>query len=224
LVGLLSSIDGVAHAVAADDPVPPHDAWLPLLSVAGALHVDATSIPATVPYLRVDAPRREAASRMVAARHRRLAVGLAWAGNREHVNDRRRSIALASLAPLLEIADVGWFSLQKGAATDEIAAVAAAANLVPMPPQYDLDDTAALIEALDLVVTVDTSIAHLAGALARPTWVMLPFAADWRWGVERSDSAWYPTMRLFRQHAIGDWDGVVRGVASGIVEVRAARR
>ncbi len=133
-----------------------------------------------------------------------------------HVNDRRRSIPLAALAPPLDVPGIAWFSLQHGAAANEVAAVRAARALAPLQPASDFDDTAALVAELDLVITVDTSIAHLAGALAIPTWLMLPFAADWRWGVGRSDSPWYPTMRLFRQPAIGDWTSVVRDVAQAL--------
>jgi hypothetical protein len=216
LVRLLASIDGVAQVIAPDDPLPPHDAWLPLLSVAGALGADATSIPSDVPYLRADAQRRANAARIVSSHSRRLNVGLAWAGNPDQANNRRRSMPLAALAPLFELPDVGWFSLQKGDAANQIATVPAARALVPLAADNELDDTAALIAELDLVITVCTSIAHLSGALGKPTWVMLAFAADWRWGLNRSDSAWYPTTRLFRQAAIGDWASVLREVARAL--------
>jgi Flp pilus assembly protein TadD len=216
LVRLLATVDGVAQSIGPNDPAPAHDAWLPLLSIAGALRVEANSIPADVPYLRPDSTRAATAARVVASRPGRVRAGIAWAGNPDHVNDRRRSIALAVLAPLFDVPAVAWFSLQKGDAGRELAATPAARHVVPLASDSTLDDTAALAQQLDVVVSVDTSIAHLAGALARPTWLMLPFAADWRWGIERVDSAWYPTMRLFRQPAIGDWAGVVRDVASAL--------
>jgi tetratricopeptide (TPR) repeat protein len=210
LVRLLATVDGVTATLGPDDPLPAHDASLPLLSVARALRVDAGSIPRDVPYLRADEALRASAARAIASGGARLNVGVAWAGNREHVNDRRRSIALAALAPLFAARDVRWFSLQKDATAGQIASVP---GLVPLATDGHFDATAALVAELDLVVTVDTSIAHLAGALARPTLLMLPFAADWRWGVERADSPWYPTMRLFRQPSIGDWTSVVGEVA-----------
>ena len=216
IVRLVATIDGVAQSFGPDERLPPHDASLRLLSVAGALDIDARSIPGDVPYLHADPSRRANAARSVASHAGRVNIGLVWAGNPEHVNDRRRSIPLAALAPPLGVPGIAWFSLQHGAAANEVAAVRAARALAPLQPASDFDDTAALVAELDLVITVDTSIAHLAGALAIPTWLMLPFAADWRWGVGRSDSPWYPTMRLFRQPAIGDWTSVVRDVAQAL--------
>ncbi len=216
LVRLLASIHGVDRTLGAGDVAPAHDAWLPLLSVAGALGIDAASIPRDVPYLHADSERRARAARLVASRPGRLRVGLAWTGNREHVNDRRRSVPLATLATLFDVPDIAWFSLQKGDAALDVATLAAANAMMPLPIDADFDDTAALVSELDVIISVDTSIAHLAGALARPTWLMLPFAADWRWGVARGDSPWYPTMRLFRQPAVGDWASVVRIVAGSL--------
>jgi ADP-heptose:LPS heptosyltransferase len=148
----------------------------------------------------------------------RLKVGLAWAGSRSHANDRRRSIALAALAPLLTVPGVAWFSLQQGETVADVARVPAAKALIPLPATYTFDDTAALVAELDVVISVDTSLAHLAGALAKPVWIMLPFAPDWRWQLTRTDSPWYPTARLFRQPRPGDWDAVVRDVAAALVE------
>ena len=146
---------------------------------------------------------------MLAPFRGRRKIGIAWAGSRAHGNDRRRSCPLASLAPLFESADLAWFSLQKDDGEDQIAAVPAARNLVLLDARRDFDRKAALIAALDLVISVDTSIAHLAGALARPMWILLPYAPDWRWQQERSDSPWYPTARLFRQPRAGDWPAVI---------------
>jgi hypothetical protein len=216
LVNLLATIDGVATTVADDDPLPPHDVSLPLLSIAGTLGVDARSIPNEVPYLHASSALRANAARVVAARRARLNVGVAWAGNREHPNDRRRSVPLSLLAPLFDVSGVSWFSLQKGADNEQWASLPVARAIAPLPADYALDDTAALIAELDLVVSVDTAIAHLAGALARPTWLLLPFSADWRWGIDRRDSPWYPTMRLFRQPSIGDWSSVIAEVVRSL--------
>ena len=143
-------------------------------------------------------------------------VGIAWAGSRAHGNDRRRSCPLASLAPLFEIGDLAWFSLQKDDGEDQIASVPAARNLVLLDARRDFDRKAALIAALDLVISVDTSIAHLAGALARPVWVLLPYAPDWRWQLDRRDSPWYPTARLVRQPLAGDWSAVIDELRSAL--------
>jgi ADP-heptose:LPS heptosyltransferase len=148
----------------------------------------------------------------------RRKVGLAWAGNRAHSNDRRRSIPLAALTPLLDAPGVAWFSLQPIADDAETERLAAARGLVRLPVRQEFEGTAALVAELDLIVTVDTSIAHLAGGLAMPTWVMLPFAPDWRWQTERTDSPWYPTARLFRQPAPGAWDAVVQDIAAALRE------
>jgi ADP-heptose:LPS heptosyltransferase len=141
---------------------------------------------------------------------------LAWAGNPAHPNDLHRSVPLAVLAPLLAVPGIVWFSLQQGDAAAEVARAPAAARVVPLPSGAALVDTAALIAELDLVITVDTSIAHLAGALGRPGWVMLPFAPDWRWQLGRADSPWYPTLRLFRQPRARDWPAVAEHVANAL--------
>ena len=137
----------------------------------------------------------------------RRRIGLVWAGSPTFSNDKHRSIALATLAPLLDAAgDCQWFSLQKGDAAARRADLPDPARLHDLAPQLnDYGDTAAALAQLDLLITVDTSVAHLAGALALPTWLLLPFNADWRWQQERTDSPWYPSLRLFRQSSLGDW-------------------
>jgi hypothetical protein len=144
-----------------------------------------------------------------------LKVGLAWAGSTKHKNDRNRSIQLATLAPLGQIPGVHFISLQKAAAAQ--ASTPPGMNLVDCTDDLkDFADTAALIANLDLVITVDTAVAHLAGAMAKPVWILLPFAPDWRWLLHRQDSPWYPTMRLFRQPTWGDWHSVIMQVAHAL--------
>jgi hypothetical protein len=145
-------------------------------------------------------------------------VGLVWAGNPAHANDRNRSVALEELVPLFDLPRIAWLSLQQGARAAQIANTRGAQKVVPLAAAATLLDTAALVAELDLVISVDTSIAHLAGALAKPTWLLLPFAPDWRWRLEREDSAWYPTMRLFRQTGPHAWSPVIARVAA---ELRA---
>ncbi|HVE51598.1 MAG TPA: glycosyltransferase family 9 protein, partial [Casimicrobiaceae bacterium] len=142
----------------------------------------------------------------------RIRAGLAWAGNPRNNNDRRRSIPLVQLAPLFTLTDIEWFSLQKGDDDDPLARQ----SLVQLEARNDFDGIAALLDELDVVVSVDTSIVHLAGALAKPVFVLLPFASDWRWRTSRSDSDWYPTAHLFRQPAPGDWASVVSEVAEAL--------
>jgi hypothetical protein len=148
--------------------------------------------------------------------HAGIRVGVCWAGAAGNAYHARRSIPLPSIRSLWNMEGVTWFSLQKEST--------AGPPLVELPARDTLDDTAAFIAELDLVVTVDTSIAHLAGALAAPTWVLLPHAADWRWQLAHDRTPWYPTMRLFRQHAPGDWLGVLHDVRAALRERTAEVR
>jgi hypothetical protein len=176
-----------------------------------------------VPYLRADPERRAQVRDTLGPGDGRLRVGLAWAGNPRNTLDRRRSMPLAKLAPLLGLPGIRWLSLQKGDGEDQVATVPHAAALERLDARNDFDGTAALVAELDAVVSVDTSLVHLAGALARPVLVMLPFAADWRWLTSRADSPWYPTARLFRQPAPGDWDAVVVAVRAALEALTRSR-
>jgi hypothetical protein len=146
---------------------------------------------------------------------------VAWAGAAHHANDRRRSAPLASLAPLFSLPGIDWYSLQKGDAEAQIDSVPATQAMTSLDERNDFPRTAALVDALDAVVTVDTSIAHLAGALGKPVFVLLPFAPDWRWGIAGERTPWYPTARLFRQPAIGDWQGAVALLREALMAVPA---
>ncbi len=216
LTAILASAPGVATVLRPSDPLPAHDYQLPLLSVAGALDADEHSIPAAVPYLAASRADAAAVAPAIAAAAGSLRIGLSWAGSAHHVNDRRRSCPLAALVPLLELPDIAWFSLQKGDGEDEVARVPAAACMHIVDARNDFARKAALIDGLDLVISVDTSNAHLAGALGKTVWILLPFAADWRWGLDRTDSPWYPTARLFRQPRPGDWASVVASVRDAL--------
>ena len=217
LAPLLATVSGVAQVVREDEPLPHYDAHSPLLSLPRLLGT-AGAIPATVPYIAVPETNRAAARATLARLPAPRKVGLAWAGNPARANDRNRSMALAELVPLFDVPGIAWFSLQKGERSAQIADTRGADVLVPLPSEATLLHTAALVAELDLVISVCNSIAHLAGALARPTWVLLAFAGDWRWGLEREDSAWYPTVRLFRQTSPRAWPPVVARVAA---ELRA---
>jgi hypothetical protein len=145
----------------------------------------------------------------------RLKAGIAWAGNPAHRNDRNRSVALARLRPLLEIDRVAWHSLQVGPRTADLKEQdPLVRDLSPL--LSDFTDTAAAIAGLDLVVSVDTAVAHLAAAIGKRTWVLLPATADWRWLSGRTDSPWYPNVRLFRQPAAGDWESVATTAAAAL--------
>jgi hypothetical protein len=217
LVPLFRTLADVRAVVPTGDSRPPFDAWLPLLSLPAALGLDdAASIPANVPYLTCDPARRAEVRAQLGARGDELRAGIAWAGNPRNPIDRRRSMPLSAVAPLLRLPGVRWYSLQKGLAEVEVDSVPDATSLTRLSAIDDFDGTAALVDELDVVITVDTSIAHLAGALGRPVFVLLPYSADWRWRVARSDSDWYPTARLFRQPAPGQWDPAVTKVATAL--------
>jgi tetratricopeptide (TPR) repeat protein len=210
---LLAGIDGVERLVAFGDR-PPDFAWhCPLLSLPLAFETTLATVPRSVPYLSVD-------NEAIEEWHRRLArpelkVGLVWAGRPEHERDRYRSLSLSELAPLAAISNVAFFALQKGAALAEAEAAPADMRLEILSPLLgDFADTAAAIMALDLVIAVDTSVAHLAGALGKPVWILLPYAPDWRWLERRSDSPWYPTAELFRQDGSRRWAPVMDAVAA----------
>jgi tetratricopeptide (TPR) repeat protein len=211
LRNLLASAPGVASTIAGNEELPACDFSIPLLSLPGALGVTAEDRACTVPYLRVDAARRDA----IAAEIARVAgtarrIGIAWAGSPRNANDRRRSLPLSALAPLFGVPGIAWFSLQKGEGEAQIAQVPAAASVLTLlDARNDFDGTAALIDALDAIVSVDTSVAHVAGALGKPLHLLLPFAPDWRWETSGDATPWYPTARLFRQPATGDWAGAV---------------
>lgn len=223
LAGLLAGCRGIDRVMLRDDPVPDdHTHYAAMMSLPHLLGLGLDAVAPRVPYLTVD-PRRVEARRLPPPAGGGLRVGLVWSGNPTHVDDAARSIPLERLAPLLELPGVTAGSLQKGSG----AALAAAGWSGRLPllvtDDFLMEDTAALILSLDLVITVDTSVAHLAGALGRPVWVLLPFAPDWRWLVDREDSPWYPTMRLFRQAARGDWPGVIGRVAAALASAARDR-
>jgi tetratricopeptide (TPR) repeat protein len=220
LARLLSGLEGVARVVIQGEPPPRYDAWIPLLSLPAAFGTTLETIPAGIPYLSAD-PERSAAWRRRLATLPGRKVGLVWAGSprpgqpRANLIDRRRSMALACFGPLAAIPGLSLVSLQKGepaaqAPPDGMALHDWTAEL------EDFADTAALVDALDLVISVDTSVAHLAGALGRPVWVLNRYDQCWRWLWGRTDTPWYPTARLFQQDAPGDWSGVIARVVDAL--------
>ncbi|CAM2152378.1 Glycosyltransferase 9 family protein [Pararobbsia alpina] len=222
---LLGTLDGVKLLVAAGDPLPEFDYQCALLSVPLALKTTIESVPSGVPYLRADSARVEKwrARIEASAPAKRLRVGVAWSGNATHNNDINRSIPLATLAPLFE-KDITLVSLHQEVRERDRAALSASPLVHFGSDLQDYSDTAGLIEALDLVIAVDTSVVHLAGALNRPVWILLPRAPDWRWLTDRDDSPWYPSVTLFRQTRPGDWAGVVERLAQSLDEFASQTR
>ncbi len=216
---VIGGIAGVARTVAQGQPLGEFDVHFPLLSLPLAFGPTAQSVPGKVPYVFADERIVADWKSKIPAGGKTLRVGLAWAGNPKHKNNRIRSCAPGVLTPLGAVEGVSFFSLQKQADSlpESMRIVDWTAELT------DYAQTAALLSLLDLVICVDTSVAHLAGAMGRPTWVMLPTTPDWRWMLEREDSPWYPTVRLFRQKKAGDWAGVVQRVAAELQKASAGK-
>jgi tetratricopeptide (TPR) repeat protein len=215
LIPILSTCAGVDRFVACEGQVPPFDVHASLLSLPGIFRSDLTTIPADVPYLSV-ANELVEAWRGVLASDGQFRVGIFWQGNPGYRGDCHRSFRLSEFAPLAGVAGVRLVSLQKGPGLEQLANVPfAVENLGSRLDEQGAAfwETAAVMKNLDLVVTSDTAIAHLAGALGVRVWLALSFAGDWRWLQGRSDSPWYPTMRLFRQSKFGDWPGVFERMA-----------
>jgi tetratricopeptide (TPR) repeat protein len=213
LKDLMVSLAGVAEIVAGQDKPPAFDLHCPLLSLPLALGTRLESIPAQVPYFTVPPESLRKWTSTVGLKRRRR-IGLVWSGGSGHKGDAMRSISLRSLLPLADL-DAELVSLQKEVRGDDAMALKERGDIVHFGDELNtFADTAAVIANLDLVISVDTSVAHLAGALAKPVWILLPFLPDFRWLLDREDSPWYPTARLFRQQAPGDWSGVISRVVN----------
>jgi tetratricopeptide (TPR) repeat protein len=209
---LLGGLEGAARVVARGEPLPAFDCHCPVMSLPYAMKTELATIPAEVPYILAPADRVSQWREGLPQRGR-LRVGIVWCGNPAFKEDRRRSLKLAQIEPILATADVFFVSLNPGVGERERAAIAGRSNVLHLGNELrDFADTAAVVSQLDLVITSDTSVAHLAGAMGRPVWIMLGFAPDWRFAHDREQSSWYPTARLFRQNAPGDWAGVIERV------------
>jgi hypothetical protein len=196
---------------------PRFDVHCEMMSLPMAMGLKLGDLPGRIPYLTADADRVEHWRARLEGLPRPW-VALCWAGRPTHFNDRARSMALTDLAPLTR-PDMTFLSLQKGPKAQEAGQPPTGMRLEALGDELqDFEDTAAVLMLADLLISVDSSPVHLAGALGRPVWVMLPFVPDWRWLLDRTDSPWYPTLRLFRQPAIGDWASVTRAIAQ---ELRA---
>jgi tetratricopeptide (TPR) repeat protein len=215
LLGLLQKLDGVARLIGRGDALPPFDYHCPLLSLPLAFGTDLNTIPAVAGPIAGD-PAKVAGWRARLGERTKPRIGLVWSGSTIHKNDRNRSVALHDVVRHLP-QDWQYVSLQKEVRESDQAALNSQANLLHVGEHLnDFTDTAALCSLMDVVVSVDTSVAHLAGTLGKPVWILLPFIPDWRWLLEREDSPWYPSARLFRQPAIGDWDSVLAHVGKAL--------
>jgi hypothetical protein len=222
LVPLLRSVPGIARVLSSDEPMPPARWVCPLPSLPSIFRTDVASIPARIPYLFVP-PARQAAFREELPRTT-VNVGIVWSGNSRSPHDAIRSMRLRDLGPMLDVPGISFVSLQCGEPAEQLTDLGWTERIRTLPrDNTDFSDTAAAIMALDLVVTVDTSVAHLAGALGKPVWMLLHYVPAWRWLLGTQDTPWYPTARLFRQPVLGDWDAVVREVASEMTHLVRTR-
>jgi len=211
---------GVADEIVGyGEPIPPFDVFTSIVSVPGLLGITQENIPDRVPYLK--APP---ADNLPPVKTGNLKVGFVWAGSATHSDDVSRSVPLAMFAPILQTAGVSFYSLQLPVPERDQPFFHALPGVVDLSPQLkDFLATAAFVPQLDLTIAVDTSVAHLAGALAKPVWTLVQFDADWRWFLDRPDTAWYPTLRLFRQTQRGQWPPVVARVAEELRRLVATR-
>jgi tetratricopeptide (TPR) repeat protein len=222
LLKLLADINGADKVVAKGGRVPKTDYHCPLMKAAGAFNADLKTIPADIPYVHsvpvlVARWRKRLGNKNQSTK---LRIGLAWSGNPAHTNDSNRSLALSDILALLKF-DAEWVSLQKEVRSSDAAVLAQHPQIAHFGEQIkDFSDTAALVEHMDLVIAVDTSVAHLAGAMGKPVWILLPLNPDWRWLHKRDDSPWYPTARLFRQPVVGDWESVIVAVGKALKKHR----
>lgn len=209
LMRLLASIAGIDQMVPLGFPVADFHAYTPLLSLPHVLGTTLESVPSQVPYLKPP----ESNLQLEAPPDKRLKVGIVWSGGNLYKRNQARSCPLSYFEPLLQIPEVAFYSLQKGIPQTDLLELGWQSQLQDLSGQLgDMAETAAAIAQLDLVITVDTSVAHLAGAIGKPVWTILAHVPDWRWMMHREDTPWYPTMRLFRQSKPGDWQGVMERV------------
>ena len=224
LLSLLASCAGIDRLVGRGDDLPPFDVHAPLLSLPGIFHTSLETIPADVPYLFAD-PGLVEHWREELGGIAGFKIGIAWRGNPEHRNDRARSIPLSCFEPLAGLPGVRLLACKKGRAWSSCKSWPDRFPITELGSRLDdFMDTAAVLMNLDLVITCDTAVAHLAGALGVPVWVALPFVPDWRWLLDRSDSPWYPTMRLFRQKKPGDWAGVFEEIKAELCATPVPRK
>jgi len=217
LADLISHVDCVSQVVDFGTSLPPHDFQIPMMSLPLAFGIGFSNMLGRVPYLSVsDERQREWGDRLDQCEES-TRIGLVWKGSENHQRNAWRSPGLEVFKPLLDVEGMRWFSLQKDGEALDLEATGVGQRVVSLGADFaDFTDTAAAILNLDLVVSADTAVAHLAGALGRPVWLVLPYANEWRWFEGRKDSPWYPTMRLFHQSALGDWEGAIAAVAAGI--------
>ncbi len=221
LRSVAASVSGVSQVLSDGEPLPKFDYYCPLLSMPLAFGTELATVPANIPYLYPFRERLERWRDRLPASGR-LRVGLCWSGSSTHLNDRNRSMTLEQFVPLLAMSGLDWISVQKEVTAAQ-SAILRQHDVTALGQDFaDFADTAAVVAMLDLIVSVDTSVAHLAGAMGKPVALLVPYSPDFRWLLDRTDSPWYPTMRLFRQTKIGDWSDPLARLQRELAD--AARR
>ncbi|HVT88132.1 MAG TPA: tetratricopeptide repeat protein [Tepidisphaeraceae bacterium] len=211
LVKLLRSAPDVSAVFGKGEKLPEFDCHVPMLSLPRIFNTTLESIPATVPYLSVDEQLTSQWQSRLPNEAGIRKIGLVWQGNPKHINNRNRSLSPTNFQPLINLPGVKCFSLQIGGAPVH--------NVTDLASDLrDFADTAAALNELDLLITVDTAATHVAGAMGRPVWLLLPLIPDWRWLLDRADSPWYPTMRIFRQAKVGDWSDVMDQIMQALAD------
>jgi len=210
---LALTLDSDCTIITRAEPAPKADLQIPLMSIPAILGITPETVPNTVPYLFPD-PEKVSRWGSHLEHKAKLRIGLVWKGRDEHVNDRFRSCPLELFVPLFELPGIAWYSLQVGAGRDQMDSRYPLHD--PAKTVEDFGDTAAIMSQLDMIISVDTAVAHLSGALGCTTWLLLPFAPDWRWGVGSDRTPWYPSMRLFRQQNPGNWNDVMDSIEAAL--------
>lgn len=218
VIDLIRHVNGVDEVLTMDDPFPTFDYHLPLMSLPKVMETTIETIPAPVPYIFAPVEQQS----LPEIQGAKLKVGLVWAGTPDHIDDYNRSCPIKNLIPLFADEEIAFYSLQKGVGEDDFRGlIPKHANLADLAPGLEnFSDTAAAIAQLDVVISVDTAAAHLAGAMGKPTWLILPYSAEYRWLTGREDSPWYPTMRLFRPDGLRDWGSIMRNLQSALADLK----
>jgi tetratricopeptide (TPR) repeat protein len=222
LSSLLRNVGGVSEVIAKGGQLPEFDVHCPLLSLPLVFATTVQTIPATTPYLSTNSSSVKNWKDKIKRDDSKLRIGIIWSGNPKNIKLRYKSCSLNAFAPLAKLEGITFYSLQKGESAEQTKNPPEGIELIDYTEEIeDFSDTAALIENLDLVISVDTAAAHLAGALGKPIWTLLPYAADWRWLINRDDSPWYPTMRLFRQPSFRDWKSVIERICIELQKINS---
>jgi tetratricopeptide (TPR) repeat protein len=219
LKSLAQNVEGVQRVIAYGEQLPEFDVQCPLLSLPLVFDTTLESIPAKIPYIGVGSVLIQEWRERINHDNSKFKIGLVWAGGQRDKRERCRSFSLDAFLPFVQLGDVTFYSLQKGEAAKQTKNPPEGMKIIDYTGEiHDFSDTTAFIANLDLVISVDTAVAHLAGALGRPVWTLLPFSPDWRWLLNREGSLWYPTMRLFRQPSSGDWESVINCVKKELTQ------